>query len=301
MGENFAISGHRITKEDIEVAAYLTETYRRFSRKELARTLCCCQGWVTQRDMPMLDLGVKVLERLEGDGKIVLPPKNEKMAVAGRRRMKEIPITQRTDPKQEVRGNLSGFDDVSLQPVLTTGEKELWKEYVERYHPEKHAKIYGTNLRYWIKLESNAIGCMLFSSSCWAIEDRDRWIGWSKNDRRQRLIYVVNQSRFLIFPWVGIRNLASHALGLAARRIQSDWLENFLYAPVLLETFVDSARYHGTSYKAANWRKVGTTKGRGRQDRFNEYLSTPRDIYVYPLMPDFRCFLLGEKAPITRE
>jgi hypothetical protein len=83
--------------------------------------------------------------------------------------------------------------------------------------------------------------------------------------------------------------------------VQDDWLENFLYAPVLLETFIDRAQYNGTCYKAANWQMVGITKGRGRQDRYREGLSTPRDIYMYPLKKDFREYLLGNKEPITRE
>jgi hypothetical protein len=152
-----------------------------------------------------------------------------------------------------------------------------------------------------VKLETQPLGCMMFSPSAWALEDRDKWIGWTKDDRSQRLVYVVNNSRFLLFPWIRIRNLASYALGQAVRRIQYDWLESFLYSPVLLETFIDIKHYRGSCYRAANWQKVGDTKGRGRNDTHREGLSSPRDIYMYPLEKDFRKYLLGEKAPITRE
>jgi hypothetical protein len=114
-------------------------------------------------------------------------------------------------------------------------------------------------------------------------------------------MYVLNNSRFLILPWIKISNLASYVLGMAARRIQRDWLKHYLYAPVLLETFIDPAEYKGTCYKAANWQRIGMTKGRGRQDRYGEYLSTPREIYMYPLEKDFRSYLHGEKEPIIRK
>jgi len=301
MDEKLRISGHEITEEDVSVAEYIVATYKSFSRKELARTLCFCQEWVTRRDMPMLELGEKVLEHLESAGRIVLPPKREQYIANGRAAMKSITFTEKTDPAGDMTGKLSEYDEIKVQPIFEKAEKALWKEYVERYHPEKYAKPMGTNLYYMIKSGSDILGCMMFSPSAWALEDRDKWIGWTARDRSQRLVYVLNNSRFLLFPWVKIRNLASCVLGQAARRIQDDWLEHYLYAPVVLETFIDRAHYKGSCYKAANWQMVGITKGRGRRDRYNEGLSTPRDIYMYPLEKDFRKYLLGEKAPITRE
>lgn len=301
MSEKLLVSGHEITDDDISVAKYVAATYKSFSRRELAKTLCYCQDWVTRRDAPLLDLGTKVLEHLEKTGQIVLPPKREQYVAGGRAAMKPIPLSEKTDPAEEIAGELSECGEIKVEPIFGKGEIALWKEYIERYHPEKYAKPMGTNLRYLIKSGGKILGCMLFSPAAWALEDRDRWIGWNQEDRSQRLPYVLNNSRFLLFPWVKIRNLASHALGQAARRIQDDWLEHFLYAPVLLETFIDMARYRGSCYKAANWQKVGVTKGRGRQDRHREGLSTPREIYMYPLEKDFREYLLGGKVPMTRE
>jgi len=301
MGEKLVINGHEITEEDIGVAKYVVSTYGSFSRKELARTLCYCQDWVTRRDMPMLELGVKVLEYLENTGQVVLPPKKEQYAIGGRAAMKPIALSEKTAPGAAITGELSDHAEIKVEPIFGKAEITLWKEYIERYHPEKYAKPMGTNLRYLIKCEAQVLGCMLFSPASWALADRDRWIGWTEHDRSQRLIYVLNNSRFLLLPWISVRNLASHALGQAVRRLQSDWLENFLYAPVLLETFIDPENYKGTCYRAANWQKVGVSKGRGRQDRYREGLSTPREIYMYPLEKDFREYLLGGKAPITRE
>ncbi len=135
---------------------------------------------------------------------------------------------------------------------------------------------------------------MLFSASAWALAERDAWIGRSKDERSQQLQWIVNNTRFLIFPWVKVKNLASKALSLAAKRLRIDWQERYGFEPVLLETFVDVEHYKGTCYQAANWIKIGLTAGRGRMDRHTKHLSSPKQIYMYPLRPDFRVCLLGD-------
>ena len=125
---------------------------------------------------------------------------------------------------------------------------------------------------------------------------RDQWIGWTAQARAQRLTGVVANTRFLLFPWVRVKNLASTALALAAQRLRPDWQARYGYAPVLLETFVDAAHFRGTCYQAANWIRLGETVGRGRMDRRHRTPSTPKQIYVYPLVPDCRAVLRGERA-----
>jgi len=147
----------------------------------------------------------------------------------------------------------------------------------------------------------------LFAASAWALADRDHWIGWNEADRSQRLHLIVNNTRFLIFPWVKVKNLASKALSLAVRQVPIDWQERYGFTPVLLETFVDIAQYQGTCYKAANWMLLGETSGRGRMDRYTQYLSSTKHIYVYAVfeelteMPhqDTLCRLL-EKIEVDR-
>ena len=136
-------------------------------------------------------------------------------------------------------------------------------------------------------------GCLLFAAAAWALAERDRWIGWGPQNRAQRLNWVVANTRFVLFPWVRVKNLASKALSLAAARIRSDWQQRYGYAPVLLETFVEVGRYRGTCYRAANWIRVGVTRGEGRMGRHRPHGSVPREIYVYPLVADFRSFLRG--------
>ncbi len=299
MKEKIVICGRDISEKDIETTVFIVDNFGSFSRTELAKTVCECLDWVTLADKPKVEGGVKLLEYLESIGEIVLPLKNEKMAECGRRAMKAIKITEKTDPKRELTGELSDFSPIELKLAYTQGSIELWKEYIERYHPQKYAKPYAANIKYLIKCKSKVLGCMLFSSSAWALEDRDKWIGWSEYDRSQRLMYVVNNTRFLLLPWLKINNLASHVLGKAIKQLPRDWLKEYMYEPVLLETFVNS-EYKGTCYKASNWIKIGNTKGRSRQDSHHKYLSSPKDIYMYPLCKDFRKYLTGEKEPKIR-
>jgi hypothetical protein len=154
-------------------------------------------------------------------------------------------------------------------------------------------QVFGSRLQYLIKSGEHELGCLQFSASAWSLEERDRWIGWKKEDRITRLQLVVNNSRFLIFPWVKIKNLASKSLSIAVKQIKKDWLTEYCYEPVLLETFVDTEYYNGVCYKAANWQYLGETKGSGRS-RTKDSISKKR-IFVYPLINDFREYLLGNK------
>jgi len=118
---------------------------------------------------------------------------------------------------------------------------------------------------------------------------RDQWIGWNGEQRAQNLQLVVNNSRFLILPWVRVRGLASKILGHCARQLPSDWELRYGCRPLLLETLVDARRFRGTCYRAANWILVGQTQGRGRMDREHRaHGLAPKDIYLYPLCSDVR-------------
>ena len=114
-------------------------------------------------------------------------------------------------------------------------------------------------------------GALLFGSAAKAkaVAAREAWVGWSATERARFRWRIVNNNRFLVVPGVQVPHLASHVLGLAARRVPADWLHRYGYRPVQMETFVE-APWAGTCYRAANWQPVGTTAGRGRQDRYHE-------------------------------
>ncbi len=198
MIEEIVISGRRFTEEDIETAIFIVETYRNFSRNELVKTVCECLEWVTFKNEPKVIEGLKLLEYLEKEGMIVLPPKNKKRAEIGRRGAKAISFTQKTAPQNELKGEICDYAPIELNTVFNQEDIDLWKEYIERYHPLKYAKPFGSNIKYLIKSQDKVLGCMLFSASAWALEDRDKWIGWTEDDKSKRLVYVVNNTRFLL-------------------------------------------------------------------------------------------------------
>ena len=150
-------------------------------------------------------------------------------------------------------------------------------------------------MRYLIQSKNFGwLGGLAFSAAAWRLEARDHWIGWSEDSRKEHLSKVVCNSRFLILPQVQVPNLASHVLSLATKGIVKDLTERYGLAPVLLETFVERARFSGVCYRAANWQNVGMTQGRGRQDRERNRALPIKDIYLYPLHPDARAALCGK-------
>ena len=234
------------------------------------------------------------MRKLESRQWIKLPEKKG----AGRPGKEQIILEMKTEEEPEIRGTVSDLGMIELEAVHNKEGRRLWNEYVERYHMLGYKRPFGAHQRYFIwsgPPEKRRLGCMLFSASAWALAERDAWIGWSKEDRSMRLHLVVNNTRFLIFPWVKVKNLASKALSLAAKQVRRDFRERYGYEPVLLETFVDTEHYAGTCYRAANWISLGQTAGRGRMDRYTQYLSTPKQIFVYPLVPDFCAHLCGER------
>ncbi|WP_028309560.1 DUF4338 domain-containing protein [Desulfitibacter alkalitolerans] len=284
--------GREFTTLDLWI---VTETVHRFpnlSQTELANTICENLQWVAPNGRNKVESCIQLLEKLNLEGKIKLPEKQK----PGNKTSRRVVPTAKTDAPVDIMCSLADVG-VELKPVLSKSEVNLWNQYVERYHILGYRQPFGAHQRYFIlSRDERYLGCILFSAAAWALEARDKWIGWTQTDRSKRLNLVVNNTRFLIFPWVHVKNLASKSLSLAVSRISYDWQSRYGYSPVLLETFVDPEEYRGTCYKAANWILLGETAGRGRMDRRKQYLSTPKHIYVYPLHRDFRAILGGESG-----
>ena len=287
-------SGRVFSPEDINQIKWMQKTYKHLSERELASTICESIGWLTPSGMPKRIQCVQFLRQLTEEGEISLPKARRSVTQPPGRRQKkaEERASQLPAPPEEI----TKIGGLALEVAQAGARLQLLRAYIKKYHILGDSDVFGDRLYYFITDESNReLGCMRFSVSSWALENRDQWIGWDAEQRKERLFLIVNQSRFLIFPWVRVMNLASRALSLAARRITADWLLRYCYEPVLLETFVDRDKFRGTSYKAANWELVGETKGRGRNDRENEYALPTKDIYMYPLRRDFRAILKGDK------
>lgn len=167
---------------------------------------------------------------------------------------------------------------------------------MDTHHPLGAGPLCGAQLRYLVESAAGVLGGLSFSAAAWRLFARDRWIGWDDASRAAGLAKIVANSRFLILPTVKVAHLASHVLSAALSRLPADWQARYGVCPVLVETFVDTARYRGTCYRAANWIALGQTQGRGRQDRTHGNAGAPKDIWVYPLRTDWRAHLCTERA-----
>jgi len=284
-------SGKEITSKDIETIKWARKRYPQLSHEEFVKTVCEIIEWTTPAGAPKSTACKKFLKEIEKEGLIELPPiRAKKKSAHKEKRELELTITN-----EDIIGIVGDFSPISLEIAYVGENLKRWRKYVSEYHMLGDKLVYGSRLQYFIKAGDQELGCVQFSASAWSLSNRDLWIKWDVEDRKQRLHLIVNNSRFLIFPWVKIKNLASTVLSIAIKQIRKDWLREFCYEPVLLETFVDTSHFKGTCYKAANWEYLGETKGRGRNDRNYEYALSPKAIYMYPLKGDFRKYLRGEK------
>ena len=171
-----------------------------------------------------------------------------------------------------------------LQPVLTRSQSQLWNELIARYHYLGYTPLPGAQYRYLIGYRHDVLGAIGFGAAAWKMAPRDQWLGWNPATRETNLRFIANNNRFLILPWVKVKNLASKILAMVARRISDDWQQRYGHPLLLLETLVETERFRGSCYRAANWIYVGQTKGRGKLDRRHEHRLPVKDIYLYPLV-----------------
>ena len=285
--------GQIVGKQQLYEIIEIIETFPKLSRTELANTVCELFSWKRPTGKLKSVECRQFLERLDERGTIRLPARRKQYANKGAAKVQR---TGKADIQPTISAKLKELSPILLTRVDSKEQRQLWYEYVDRYHYLGYQLPFGAQLRYFIKAgaTNDILGCFQFSSPAWKMAPRDRWIGWTDEQRKVKLQKIINNSRFLIFPWVKVKNLASSALALAVRTVPDDWQCCYGYHPVLMETLVDRKRFKGTCYKAANWIHMGKTVGRGRMDRDNNQQGVAvKEIYVYPLTSRFRQELAG--------
>jgi hypothetical protein len=288
-------AGRKISTEEIQQICETVQLFPNLSLTELSATICEHLGWYTAAGGRKEDACEKLLYKLEARGLVRVPEKRQ--VVASER--SKITVTAQTDPGPSICCRLRDLEPVELEEVQGEG-KRLWNEYVGRYHPLGYKQPFGYRMRYFVVCQQGLLGCLLFSGAAKALGARDRWVGWTDIQRLQRLAWVVNLSRHLVFPWVQVPNLCSHVLGKAAARIRTDWQNRWGYQPVLIETFVDPSFHEGSCYRAAGWKELGMTTGEGLVRPGHSYRTTPKKIFVRPLERQFRRVLCSE-VPVVRD
>jgi len=184
--------------------------------------------------------------------------------------------------KTPMTGELSDYPGaVRLHKVDETKWEAFWDELVQEYHYLGYKGQMGARIKYVITLGNQIVGAISFCSAAYKLGPRDEYIGWSEEIRVSKLPHLLTNNRFLILPWIRVRNLASHVLSKSLRQLREDWEKQYEVTPYMVETFVDKEKYLGTCYIAANWTYLGVTKGYGRRRNSFEYHGHIKDIYVY--------------------
>jgi hypothetical protein len=238
----------------------------------------------------------KALQTLHRKSKITLPEQKKSYS------FQRSKTGNKQEPAQaaEICCNLKELGKVEIMPIASRYSKasRRWNQLLDSYHYLSSGPLCGAQIRYLIHSEIHGLlGGLSFSASTWRLKARDKFIGWSERARRQNLQRVVCNSRFLIVPTVRVANLASHVLSRCLNRLGVDWRERYGYAPVLVETFVDSDQYTGASYRAANWTWVGETAGRADGYANGKVSDGKKQIYVYPLRQSWQSWLCRESKP----
>lgn len=282
MESNQIIQGRQVGRKDLEYIRQLLADRPHWSRRRLSGELA--QAWNWRNGAGQLkDMAARtLLLKLEQRGLIALPPRR---FPSPRRRplSPELPLEHHPCIAEKIQ---------NLMPVcikLISANGSLFSRYLAQYHYLGYGGPVGENLAYLVRdRDKRDLACILFGAAAWKTQPRDDYIGWADPIRTQNLPLVVNNTRFLILPWVRVPHLASHLLGRILRRLNADWQAKYGHPVYLVETFVEQDRFQGTCYRAANWICVGQTQGRSRQDRFSKMRVPIKDIFLYPLDLHFR-------------
>jgi len=275
------IQGRCVRSEDVAWLGDWIAAHPQWSRKQIARELCGAWDWRDGRGKLKDFAARSFLLKLEARGVIRLPPLRVRRAGSW-----AWPKNEALAPPQPApwEASLEQVRPLRIEVVVAgTAAHRTWRSYLA-WHHYLGLRVVGENLGYLVRdRDGRDLACLLFGAAAWRCAPRDQFLGWTSVERTAGLAGVTNNTRFLILPWVRVPNLASHVLGAVARRIGADWQNKYRHGLRWLETFVERDRFAGTCYQAANWRCVGETKGRSRQDRSHQMAVPVKAIYLYAL------------------
>ena len=250
--------GRDFTTAEMALMRSLIAASPQQTRAGLAREFCHAINWVGPDDRIRAMMARLTMLAMHRDGIITLPPPRQ----APRRLRKPEPCRETDPPQAPVPETLEAVRPIRLVCITGADRKasRVWNGFVARWHYLGYTPLIGAQMRYAAEdREGRTLALLGFSAAAWKTAPRDAFIGWSPQVREKNLQYVIDNSRYLILPWVRIPNLASHILSEARRQLPQDWYDRYKVAPVLMETFVEIPRFTGAVYKASGWIRVGTT------------------------------------------
>ena len=286
MAEVMVIQGRELHPEDIGLIRSLLAEHGDWRRTRISEELCRRWDWRNGQGR-FKDMAARtLLLKMERAGVIQLPERRGPSSNGSRNRTPPL-VTHATESIHCALRDLRPLRVSIVEPG--SADLRLFNCLLSRYHYLGHRNTVGENIRYLARdCTGQPVGCALFGSAAWKCAARDAWIGWDRGRREANLGFLTNNTRFLVLPWVTVPHLASHLLAILARRVRADWQAKYGHPVHAMETFVESDRFKGTCYRAANWMRLGSTQGRTRNDRNHCIRATVKDVYLYPLSPDFR-------------
>lgn len=292
MNEFMVIQGRQLKSSDIEFIRQLIQDNSSWNRTKISKEICKHWNW-RRPNGQLKDMACRSMLRKLQDLELLTLPKP---LHSGHHQRKIPEVPHETTPVHDSLSSLRPIQLVETHSSRT--DDDLFCYLLNRYHYlGLRATFVGENIRYLAyDNQGRPLGCLLFGSAAWKTQPRDIFIGWDAPTRKQNLPLLTNNTRFLVLPWVQVRCLASHLLSLSLKQLNHDWESRYGHTVSLVETFVDTTRFRGTCYKAANWIHVGQTKGRSRQDRHTKMKVPVKDIYVYPLMADYQKRLCAQST-----
>jgi hypothetical protein len=273
-----------ITGQDISFIRDLIAANPKDNRTVLSRKICRAWTWVQPNGYPKEMICRGLLLQLERDGYIVLPPRQAVPRNPGSYRKSPAPVQVDQTPLQT---DFKHVKSIVLRQVRRTEFEKLHDGLIAQYHYLGYVQPVGEHLKYLAFIDGRPVACLTWCSVARHIGCRDRFIGWSAQERMSNLHLLAYNTRFLIAPWIRIPHLASHLLAKCSRIISSDWQALYSHPLYWLETFVDTQRFKGTCYRAANWICLGETTGRGKQDHTRKPNRSIKSVWGYPLCRDF--------------
>jgi hypothetical protein len=286
MGETWRYRGQEIGGEQIAFLREFIRTHPDSSRWKLSRQLCEALNW-KQPNGALRDVVCRgLLLMLERAGQIELPPVRRHIrgqCRTGRPRPEAVLIDD-----APLAMPLQALGPIQIQAVRRTADEPLFNSLMEQYHYLAYEQPVGEHLKYLAWAQGRPVACLAWSSAPRHLGDRDRYIGWSAEERRRNIRFLAYNTRFLILPWVRVPHLASHLLAKVTGALSGDWERMYGHPVYFAETFIDPGRFRGTCYRAANWRLLGVTTGRGNNDRTNKPNRPVKEILGLALTPRFR-------------
>jgi hypothetical protein len=282
--------GQQIREADVAFLRELIAQHPDLSRRRLSVRVCEAWGWMQPNGQPRDMVCRSLLLALHRAGHLQLParrasPPNNAI------RHRHIAQMGAIDTAPLI-GALETLKPLRVDLVRRTEEEPLFAHLLSQYHYLGYSRPVGEHLKYLVWAGARPVACLGWSSAPRQLDLRDRFIGAPKEAYRHNLRRIAYNTRYLLVPWAKVPHLASHLLGRIAHRLSEDWQGLYGHPIDLLESFVDSERFEGSCYRAANWTCVGRSEGRGTKSKRGASSVSIKELWVYPLHREFRQRLL---------